>query len=242
MINLEQIANKNIHDLENNPYPGRGIIIGMTPDKENMVQIYWIMGRSANSRNRIFETNGQNVRTKAYDESKLEDPSLIIYNAARQYKNQHIVTNGDQTDTIFDFLNIDKTFENALDTRCFEPDAPNLTPRISGIIDMDDGSYSYKLSILKSDHPDQSFPIRQYFTYAAANPGFGHCIHTYENDGNPIPSFKGEPYTVPLFDSISENANFYWDLLNEENKVSLLVKYINLSDNRIQIKIKNLHS
>lgn len=225
--------------LKSNEYPGRGIIIGMSPDSKHMVQVYWIMGRSMNSRNRVFEEENGFVRTKAFDESKLVDPSLIIYYPARHCDNCHIITNGDQTDTIYNELLNGGSFEGALDTRCFEPDAPNFTPRISGIAYMGNSQYAYKLSILKSYNNDGTTSIRQYYNYEKGILGIGHCIHTYVGDGNPLPSFTGEPYELELFDDIDKTAEYYWDALNNGNKVSLLVKYISLVDGSFKIKIFN---
>jgi IMP cyclohydrolase len=219
--------NENINKLKSNSYPGRGIIIGMTPNGKEMVQIYWIMGRSVNSRNRIFEKVGDFIRTKAFDESKLTDPSLIIYYPMKNLNNNHIITNGDQTDTIFDYLQAGKTFENALDTRCYEPDPPNFTPRISGIVNIDE-QHNYKLSILKAIDGENGITQRNIFCYEKAMAGVGHCIHTYEKDGDPLPSFNGEPLEVFLYDKMDENLKYYWDLLNVENRVSLLVKHIDI--------------
>lgn len=238
-MSVEQTTLQNEKHLKQNNYPGRGIIIGMTPDGKNYVQIYWIMGRSTNSRNRIFEAEGSSVRTKAFDEAKMSDPSLIIYYPVKTSGDYHIVSNGDQTDTIYDYVQNGKTFENALNTREFEPDSPNFTPRISGFIDYRADKASYGLSILKSIDNNSDFCQRSYFHYSNFMNGFGHCIHTYQEDGSPIPSFAGEPYPVRLYDNIEENANYYWNLLNEDNKVSLLVKYIAREDKKAVVKIIN---
>jgi len=237
MCKQKQDANYNL--LKSNTYPGRGIIIGMSPDAKHLVQVYWIMGRSENSRNRVFVEEDGFVRTKAFDESKLTDPSLIIYFPAKHSDGRHIITNGDQTDTIFETMERGGSFEDALNTRCFEPDAPNFTPRISGIVDLNDRKYAYKLSILKSFNNEGTFCIRNYFNYEKAVPGVGHCIHTYAQDGNPIPSFSGEPYELELFDDIDETIQHYWNALNEENKVSILAKYINVGDGSFKIRIIN---
>lgn len=238
-MSVEQTALQNEKQLKQNSYPGRGIIIGMTPDGKNYVQIYWIMGRSTNSRNRIFEAQGSSVRTRAFDEAKMSDPSLIIYYPVRTSGDYHIVSNGDQTDTIFNYVEEGKTFENALATREFEPDAPNFTPRISGFIDYRTDEAVYGLSILKSIENDPACCQRNYFYYDNFLNGYGHCIHTYLEDGNPIPSFSGEPYPVKLYDSIEENAEYYWNLLNEDNKVSMLVKFIAKEDKKAAVKIIN---
>lgn len=237
-MNKNQPAS-NYEKLKNNVYPGRGIIIGMSPDSKHMIQVYWIMGRSQNSRNRVFEEENGFVRTKAFDESKLVDPSLIIYYPARHYNNCHIITNGDQTDTIYNELIKGGSFEKALDTRCFEPDSPNFTPRISGITYIGNSQYAYKLSILKSYNNDGATSIRQYFNYEKGIAGIGHCIHTYVGDGDPLPSFSGEPYELELFDDIDKTAEFYWNALNNDNKVSLLAKYISVDDGSFKIKILN---
>lgn len=238
-MSVEQMALQNEKQLKQNSYPGRGIIIGMTPDGKNYVQVYWIMGRSTNSRNRIFEAQGSAVRTKAFDEAKMSDPSLIIYYPVRTSGDYHIVSNGDQTDTIFNYIQEGKTFENALETREFEPDSPNFTPRISGFIDYSTDKAVYGLSILKSIDNNAAICQRNYFYYNNFLNGFGHCIHTYQEDGNPIPSFMGEPYPVKLFNTIEENADYYWNLLNEDNKVSLLVKFVAKEDKKSTIKIIN---
>jgi IMP cyclohydrolase len=229
----------NFEKLRKNKYPGRGIIIGMTPDSRHMVQVYWIMGRSENSRNRVFAEDDGFVRTKAFDESKLSDPSLIIYYPVKHLHGRHIVTNGDQTDTIYDALAEGCGFESALEARSFEPDAPHFTPRISGIVNMEGSPYAYQLSILKSGNASGDFCSRYYFNYEKGIPGTGHCIHTYSGDGNPLPSFSGEPYELELFDDIGETARYYWNALDESNKVSLLVKYIEIPGGNFRINIIN---
>lgn len=238
-MNLEKMALINAEAIGENQYPGRGIVIGMTPDGENYVQVYWIMGRSQNSRNRIFELDGSFVKTKAFDPEKLEDPSLIIYYPVKDINNIHIVTNGDQTDTIYDYIKEGKSFEDALNTREFEPDAPNFTPRISGFIDCSGEEAAYGMSILKTIDNNKNFCLRSYFYYGSFINGYGHCIHTYKEDGNPIPSFVGEPLVINLKNDIEENAEYFWNLLNDDNKISLLVKYINVKDNSIKYKIIN---
>lgn len=215
-------------ELSSNAYPGRGIVIGKSADSKNAVIIYFIMGRSENSRNRIFELNDRDMKTKAFDESKLSDPSLIIYSPVRVYENKTIVTNGDQTDTIYDFLADGKGFCKALKTREFEPDAPNYTPRISGMICMHDGDFKYKMSILKSADGNPDCCNRYFYNYSPIA-GEGKFIHTYKQDGDPIPSFEGEPKTVAIGNDINETANNVWNALNEENKVSLFVRYIPLN-------------
>ena len=240
MQDLKQLATSHFSALSANSYPGRGIIIGMSPDQEHMVQIYWIMGRSENSRNRVFleEDNGF-VRTKAFDESKLEDPSLIIYYPARVLGKKYIITNGDQTDTIYDYLRDNKSAAEALFTREYEPDGPNFTPRISGLVDLENDKVAYELSILKSFHNTESSCLRQFFTYEKALPGYGHFISTYEGDGNPLPSFSGEPQLMEIKNTVKENLNHYWDNIDADNKVSLVVKFINIKTGEQELKITN---
>lgn len=239
-VNWSAIAQQNIGRLQANSYPGRGIIIGLTPDGTRLVQVYWIMGRSENSRNRVFikEDNGF-VRTEAKDPAKLSDPSLIIYYPAKQSGGVHIITNGDQTDTIYDAITAGGTFESALATRTYEPDEPNYTPRISGLVDTRDPQFAYKLSILKTNSGDPAQTLRHFYTYEKAVAGYGHLIHTYEADGNPLPSFTGEPVLVPLQDDADATGRYYWELLNEENKISLLVKTIRLDNGESEITIFN---
>lgn len=224
--------------LSTNSYPGRGIIIGKSADGNNAMIAYFIMGRSANSRNRIFERFEGGMRTKAFDESKLEDPSLIIYNPFLERKNIDIVTNGDQTDTIYNALEAGKSFEDALMTREFEPDAPNYTPRISGIVYYENKDFNYSLSILKSADGDPSVCNRYFYRYAT-RAGIGHFIHTYECDENPIPSFYGEPEVVSLPNTAEELANVIWSSLNEDNKVSLFVRSVSLIDSKVSEIIVN---
>jgi len=213
--------------LSENSYPGRGIVIGASADGKKAMIAYFIMGRSENSRNRIFERFDGGMRTKAFDESKLSDPSLIIYNPYLSLPNVDIITNGDQTNTVYDFVKIGKTFDEALKTREFEPDAPNYTPRISGIINYEGKAFSYKLSILKSANGDPSVCNRFYYEYEP-RAGIGHFIHTYKCDGNPIPSFYGEPEEVTLPNTAKELADLVWENLNEDNKVSLFVRSVSL--------------
>jgi len=239
MQGIKLRADSNIDLLKNNPYPGRGIILGMSPDAKSLVQVYWIMGRSENSRNRIFVEENGFIKTEAWDASKVEDPSLIIYFAARHHDSRHIISNGDQTDTVYEAIKRSGTFEEALSTRTFEPDGPNYTPRISGLMDMEDKKCTYKLSILKSMHNNPDFCVRQFYCYEKGVPGYGHCIHTYAGDGEPLPSFDREPYLVPVFDDINETADFYWKTLNFENKISILAKYIDIETNKFKSIIIN---
>lgn len=232
MLSLKQ-------ELENNAYPGRGIVIGLTPDKTRAVTAYFIMGRSSNSRNRVFVTEGEGIRTQAFDPSKLEDPSLIIYAPVRVLGNKTIVTNGDQTDTIYEGMDHQLTFEQSLRSREFEPDGPNFTPRISGIMHIEDGRYSYAMSILKSNHGDGSSCVRQTFAYETPLAGEGHFIHTYMHDGNPLPSFEGEPKLVEMMDDMNAFTDMLWSSLNEENKVSLFVRYIDIATGQYETRILN---
>ncbi len=224
--------------LEENSYPGRGIIIGESVDGKNAMIAYFIMGRSENSRNRIFELFEDGMRTKAYDESKLSDPSLIIYNPFRHLGNSDIITNGDQTDTVYDFMREGKSFEDALMTREFEPDAPNYTPRVSGITYYNEGSFTYKLSILKSANGDPSVCNRYFYNYSP-RAGIGHFIHTYKCDGNPIPSLYGEPEEIALPNSAEELTEILWSSLNCANKVSLYVRSIPLDGSAVTETVKN---
>ena len=228
------------NELKSNSYPGRGIIIGKSEDGKKAVTAYFIMGRSSNSRNRVFVTEEDGIRTQAYDPSKLEDPSLIIYAPVRVLGNSTIVTNGDQTDTIYDLMKAGKTFEESLRTREFEPDAPNFTPRISGIMNVADGKYDYSMSILKSANGDPSGCNRYTFSYENPICGEGRFIHTYMSDGNPLPSFEGEPKRIKIdFKDIDSFTNMLWTSLNEDNKVSLFVRTIDISTNETETRIIN---
>ena len=226
-------------ELKNNAYPGRGIVIGKTPDAKKAVTAYFIMGRSSNSRNRIFVEDGEGIRTQAFDPSKLEDPSLIIYAPVRVLGNKTIVTNGDQTDTIYEGMDHQMTIEQSLRSRCFEPDGPNYTPRISGILHVEGGSYNYAMSILKSDNGDPDSCQR--FTFAYENPkaGDGRFIHTYQGDGSPLPSFEGEPELVGIEGDIDSFTETVWNSLNEENKVSLFVRFIDIATGEYETRIVN---
>lgn len=226
-------------ELSSNAYPGRGIIIGRSADGTKAVAAYFIMGRSQNSRNRIFVEDGDGIRTQAFDPSKLEDPSLIIYAPVRVLGNKTIVTNGDQTDTIYEGMDRQMTFEQSLRTREFEPDAPNYTPRISGILHLEGGHYNYALSILKSSHGDPSSCHRYTFAYENPKAGEGHFIHTYMHDGNPLPSFEGEPKLVSIPNDMDTFTDLIWTNLNEENKVSLFVRYIHIADGTFKTRIIN---
>lgn len=226
-------------ELSGNSYPGRGIVIGKSADGKYAVTAYFIMGRSVNSRNRIFVEDGTGIRTQAFDPSKLEDPSLIIYAPVRVLGNKTIVTNGDQTDTIYELMDRQQTFEQALRTREFEPDAPNYTPRISGIMHLENASYNYAMSILKSNNGDPSSCNRYTFAYENPKAGEGRFIHTYMGDGNPLPSFEGEPTLVGIEGGIDEFTKTIWESLNEDNKVSLFVRYIEIATGKYETRIVN---
>lgn len=226
-------------ELKNNSYPGRGIVIGKSADGKTAVTAYFIMGRSSNSRNRVFVEDGEGIRTQAFDPSKLEDPSLIIYAPVRVLGNKTIVTNGDQTDTIYDGMDRQQTFEQSLRCREFEPDGPNYTPRISGIMHIENGNYNFAMSILKSSDGNPESCSR--FTYAYEKPlsGEGRFIHTYTNDGNPLPSFEGEPKLVGIQDDMDAFTDMLWNSLNPDNKVSLFVRYIDIATGAYETKIVN---
>lgn len=225
-MNIYEI--NNIGELiKDNSYVGRGIVIGKSADAKSAVFAYFIMGRSENSRNRVFIENGSEVVIHPFDASKVEDPSLIIYSPVRKLENKLVVTNGDQTDTVIEFLEKGKTFEEALDTREFEPDGPNWTPRISGMLTFADSDFSYKMSILKSADPEGTACNRYTYTYPSIS-GLGHFIHTYMCDGNPIPTFCGEPERVEIPNDIDEFTENIWTNLNEANKISIYVRYIDL--------------
>lgn len=224
--------------IKDNAYVGRGIVLGKTEDGKKAVSAYFIMGRSANSRNRIFTEKNGEVFTEPFDASKVEDPSLIIYAAIRRYENKLIVTNGDQTDTIYEGLQNGKCFKCALESREFEPDAPNLTPRISGMITFKDNDFTYEMSILKSADAAGSACNRYTYSFSPLN-GLGHFIHTYVCDGNPIPTFQGEPERVFINNDIDAFTNNLWENLNENNKISLYVKYVDLATGEEENRLIN---
>ena len=238
----------NIYDIHSpaeviagNPYPGRGIIIGKTPDGTRALTAYFIMGRSENSRNRIFTEKNGEVFTEPFDASRVEDPSLIIYAAIRQYENHLIVTNGDQTDTVYEGLARGLTFSKALESRCFEPDAPNFTPRISGLLTFGKDDFSYQMSILKSADEAGTACNRYTFDYAAI-PGLGHFIHTYVTDGSPIPTFQGEPERIAIDDSIDDMADDLWSSLNAANRISLYVRTVDLKTGEVENRLINKYA
>lgn len=232
MLSLEQ-------ELKENAYPGRGIVIGRSADGKSAAAAYFIMGRSENSRNRIFVEDGDGIRTQAFDPSKMEDPSLIIYAPVRVLGNKTIITNGDQTDTIYEGMDCQLTFEQSLRCREFEPDAPNYTPRISGIIHRENGSFNYAMSILKSNNGNPAQCNRYTFAYQNPIPAEGHFLHTYLHDGSPLPSFEGEPKLISIPNNIDDFADFIWNNLNEENKVSLFVRYIAVETGAYETRILN---
>ena len=226
-------------ELRSNAYPGRGIVIGKTKDGKKAVTAYFIMGRSSNSRNRVFVTEGEGIRTEAFDPSKLEDPSLIIYAPVRVLGNKTIVTNGDQTDTIYEGMDKQLTFEQSLRSREFEPDGPNYTPRISGVMHIENGTYNYAMSILKSNNGNPEACNRYTFAYENPVAGEGHFIHTYMHDGNPLPSFEGEPKLVEIDGDIDQFTDMVWNNLNQDNKVSLFVRFIDIATGEYETKIVN---
>ena len=232
MLSLEK-------ELQSNAYPGRGIVIGKSEDGKKAVTAYFIMGRSENSRNRVFVEDGKGIRTQAFDPSKLTDPSLIIYAPVRVLGNKTIITNGDQTDTIYEGMDKQMTFEQSLRSREFEPDAPNYTPRISGIMHIENGTYNYAMSILKSANGNPEACNRYTFAYENCLAGEGRFIHTYQGDGNPLPSFEGEPKLVSISGDIDTFTNKIWNSLNEDNKVSLFVRFIDIETGEYETRIVN---
>jgi len=234
------MKNNNIADiLSSNSYPGRGIVIGRTQDGLKAVTAYFIMGRSENSRNRVFVADGDGIRTEAFDASKMSDPSLIIYAPVRKLGDKLIISNGDQTDTIHELMDKQYTFEQALRSREFEPDSPNFTPRISGIIHLYETSFNYALSILKTANGNPDSCQRFTFTYNSPIAGEGHFIHTYKSDGDPLPSYEGEPTLISISNDIDEFTKIIWDSLDSDNKVSLFVRYISVADNSSETRIIN---
>lgn len=228
-----------VNELSGCDYPGRGIVIGRSEDGTKAVTAYFIMGRSENSRNRVFVEDGEGIRTQAFDPSKLSDPSLIIYAPVRVLGDKTIVTNGDQTDTVYNLMKEGKTFEESLRTREFEPDGPNYTPRISGLMTVSSGKYEYAMSILKSHNGNPDQCDRYTFSYDAPVAGEGHFIHTYKKDGNPLPSFEGEPTWVKISGNIDEFTDMIWNNLNQDNKVSLFVRYIDIATGEYETRIIN---
>lgn len=223
--------------IKNASYPGRGIVIGVTPNGAHFVQVYWIMGRSPSSRNRVFVQEDAFVKTDTVDKTQEVDP-LTMYYPIKISGSSHIVTNGDQTDTIVDALQTGGTFDSALMTRTFEPDGPNFTPRISGVVNLED-DVAYRLAVLKTVGGDERYCSRQFFTYETAIAGLGHCVTTYVDDGSPLPSFEGEPFAVELYDDVNVTADAYWQALNEDNRVSMLVKFIARDSGASELRLVN---
>lgn len=227
------------NELSANTYPGRGIVIGRSKDGKKAVTAYFIMGRSVNSRNRVFVQDGEGIRTEAFDPSKLEEPSLIIYAPVRVLGRNTIVTNGDQTDTIYEGMDNQLSFEESLRSREFEPDGPNYTPRISGVMHVSDGEFDFRMSILKSNNGNPDCCDRYTYSYDRPVAGEGRFIHTYMHDGNPLPSFEGEPKLVDIDGDIDQFADMIWTNLNEENKVSLFVRFIDIETGKYETRIIN---
>ena len=229
-------------EIGSTTYPGRGIVVGVTPDKKKAAAAYFIMGRSVNSRNRVFVEDGEGIRTEAFDPSLLEDPSLIIYAPVRVLGKDTIVTNGDQTDTIYERMSQGMTFEQSLRVREFEPDGPNYTPRISAILHTE-GKFSFEMSILKSNNGDPDCCNRYTFSYDNPKAGEGRFIHTYMQDGNPLPTFEGEPTVVTIpTNELGEFTEIVWNSLNEDNKISLFTRFIDLETGKVETKIINKHT
>lgn len=239
-MNINEISRKSITNLRSNVYPGRGIVIGKSPNAKHLIQVYWIMGRSENSKNRIFKKEASGfVKTEPFDKSRQTGSSLTIYYPVKHYSNCHVVSNGRHTDTILDGLTHGKTFEQSLKETSYEPDHPHYTPRISGLVNLDDDLYDYQLSIIKRVQARPKSCVRSFHNYTQGIPGKGHCITTYLGNGDPLPSFEGEPFVVELFDDIETVTEYYWKSLNQENRISLLAKFINVESKRITVKTIN---
>jgi len=225
--------------LKKNPYPGRGLAIGKSEDGRSAVLVYFIMGRSVNSRNRIFVKNGEGIRTQAFDPEKLSDPSLIIYDPVKVMKDMTVVSNGDQTDTVFSGLSNGLPFEKCLDGRTYEPDPPHYTPRITGLAIYENRTLRYKMSILKRDPEGTDRTLRLFWDYPETDAGFGSIIHTYLHDGNPLPSFEGDPESVEMPGNISSLTESVWNSLNRDNRISLFVRFVNLENGKTETEIRN---
>jgi IMP cyclohydrolase len=246
MNRIEELAKSNLQELGENPYPGRGIVQGVNPRGDEFQQAYWVMGRSENSRNRILVENDGIVRTEAFDPSKVTDPSLIIYNAMRAHGDIHIASNGDQTDTVIDFLKVGKTFKEALETRTYEPDAPNYTPRITAFVELLKERFATSgISIIRKSIEYSEEPVRQNYTVnlvaTETRKGIGDTVHTYSGDGDPLPSFDQPPYPIPLAETIDETAETLWSNLDKNNRVALVVKGIHLATGDVNFRIINAH-
>ena len=238
-MHLPDIADANLARLRANPYPGRGIVLGLDEDGAHWVQVYWVMGRSANSRNRVLEVEGAEVATAPHDPSKVEDPSLIIYRAMSSFHGWHVVSNGDHTDSVVQHVAAGSTFETALEGCRHEPDAPNYTPRIAGLVRLNGEDTELKLAKIVRDPGDEEHSIHCFYRYAGFVNGFGACLHTYAGDGDPLPPFDGDPYAVPLAGNIDEIADAYWNALDAENKVALAVKTIHCDSGRTAVTVRN---
>ena len=238
-MHLPDIADANLARLRANPYPGRGIVLGLDEDGAHWVQVYWVMGRSPNSRNRVLEVEGAEVATAPHDPSKVEDPSHIIYRAMSSFHGWHVVSNGDHTDSVVQHVAAGSTFETALEGCRHEPDAPNYTPRIAGLVRLNGEDTELKLAKIVRDPGDEEHSIHCFYRYAGFVNGFGACIHTYAGDGDPLPPFDCDPYAVPLAGNIDEIADAYWDVLDADNKVALAVKTIHCDSGRTAVTVRN---
>lgn len=232
----------NLESFTSNYYPGRGIIIGMSPNSKFMVQIYWTAGRTENSQNRVIIKEDTFIRTKVYTSKEIINPSLIIYYAAKDLGPYHIVSNGEQTDTIYDCLVANDSFESAINLWEFEHDPPIYTPRISALVDVNSHMHSYKLAINKSINKDPRYCVRNFYNYETAIPGIGHCIHTYDSICNTITTFNREPFMLEVFDDIDKTISYYWTILNSDTKVAMFVKYIEIATNRCEFRLENRHT
>ena len=238
---LRAVAAANLRRLGENAYPGRGLVLGLSADGSRLVQVYWLTGRSPASRNRVLLQEGESVKAESLDPSQVPNPDLVIYHPVRRVGSWHVVSNGDQTDTLAAALARGERWQDALATREYEPDAPHWTPRISGLHDAADPRHGYALSILKAEEGDGPSCVRQHFLYERGCPGIGHCLTTYAGDGHPLPSFAGEPWPVPLPGSAREMAQQYWELLPPERRVALLVKTVEFGTGATQLEIVNRH-
>ena len=236
---MAERAAGNLEALRRNTYPGRGLVLGQTPDGRRLVQLYWLMGRSENSRNRILVSERGSVRTAALDPARLRDPSLVIYRALGVWADCHVVSNGDQTDTILTALERGGSFQQALRGRTFEPDAPNHTPRISGLMRLGDPGAAYEISVLRAAGGDPACCLRCFYAYERARPGLGHCVTTYAGDGTPLPSFEGDPRPVPIPDDLAAAACLYWEALHPSTRVALVAKDIDLQSGESRMRIIN---
>lgn len=236
---LAATAADNFARLRDNPYPGRGILVGLNKGGSQWVQVYWVMGRSTNSRNRLLKIEGADVLTEPHDPSKVEDATLIIYRAMSSFRGWHIVSNGDHTDNVMQHIAVGSTFETALEGCSHEPDAPNHTPRIAGLVRLNGADTELKLAKIVRDPGHEDHSVHCFYHYAGFINGFGSCLHTYNTDGNPLPSFGGDPYPLPISDTVEDIADSYWQVLNNENKVALAVKAINCDSGKVTVVARN---